>query len=1206
MKKSLILVICIFLVSKGVTQNNFSISITLSTGEYVYPLQRMDQPVAEDYFDGKYFRYLHFSKIPSAETLTKLANHGIMVHYFLGNNTYQASINAGFPFQSLSTINIDGCYRIEGKTKMHKELIPVVESNNIPSFAINENGHAGIIISRYPNVNHQLLLETILSKGFTVNYENTNSGRMVVFVPTDQIMTLAALPGVAALELMDEQPVPDNNPGRTNHRVNWLSQEFQGGLMYNGTGVSVMLQDDGFIGPHIDYEGRLGAQYVTTNSGDHGDHCAGTLMGAGNKDPLTRGMGWGAELFVYRAAPYQGFDSIYNHYVTNNIVITSTSYSDGCNAGYTTLAQTLDQQIVDMPKLIHVFSGGNNGTADCSYGAGAGWGNVTGGHKHSKNTIAVGNLDFADVIAASSSRGPAHDGRLKPEVCAVGTNVYSTIDVNTYGTKSGTSMACPAVAGTLSALYQAYKETHNNVEPPSALIKAVVMNTSDDLGNPGPDFIYGYGRINARKALVPVQNNQFVEDSVNNSGSRTHNITIPAGVGTLKVMVYWHDRPASVNASVALVNNLNMTVTDPSNNVLQPLILNYTPTVSALSAPAVPGVDIRNNHEQVVINNPAAGNYTITIQGASIPFGPQKYYVVWYYEVAEDLVLTYPNGGEGFEGGETHVVRWDAQGNNGTFSLEYSNDSGATWQLLASNINANFRSYQWLVPNNFSGKCLMNIKRGQYNDVSDRTFSVAPIPTNINVQWSCPDSLMLKWTPVANATGYDIFMLGNMYMDSIGTTAADSFKVYNLNNVTNTYWFSVRARGTNHAVGRRAIAIEKTPGILCPGSYDVAINSVNSPDQTYFGCQNTTSIPVIVELSNPGATPITSATLNYSLNSAAVVTQTYTGNLAPNASTLFTFNTPISITAFGNNILQVWVDYPNDIVPANDTMNFIINYATGVTVTPPWSEDFETFPACATTSDCGVTVCNMLNGFVNATNGQQDDIDWRTDENGTPSSGTGPDIDFIPGTAIGNYIYLEASGVCEDQTAVLFTPCVDLTNITNAELKFGYHMNGADMGTLEVDIFSNGAWIPNVFSRTGPQGSAWQQATINLNAYAGQNIVVRFRGTTGNGFASDMALDGIRVDNLSGVEETVATNQLNVYPNPAQNEIRVTYNAAAGSEAVIYITDLSGRVISSETVQAGANGINATMNISGLAAGLYMIQLQQGNERLSIPLQKMD
>jgi hypothetical protein len=96
------------------------------------------------------------------------------------------------------------------------------------------------------------------------------------------------------------------------------------------------------------------------------------------------------------------------------------------------------------------------------------------------------------------------------------------------------------------------------------------------------------------------------------------------------------------------------------------------------------------------------------------------------------------------------------------------------------------------------------------------------------------------------------------------------------------------------------------------------------------------------------------------------------------------------------------------------------------------------------------------------------------------------------------------------------------------------------------------------------------------------------------------------VDNLLGVEETNLVNELNVYPNPAQNEIRVTFNSTAGSEAIIYITDLSGRTITSETVQAGSNGINAKLNISGLAAGLYIIQLQQGNERVSIPLQKID
>ncbi|HRD41087.1 MAG TPA: S8 family serine peptidase, partial [Bacteroidia bacterium] len=79
--------------------------------------------------------------------------------------------------------------------------------------------------------------------------------------------------------------------------------------------------------------------FLSTNSGDHGDHCAGTIMGAGNKDPLTRGMAWGSDIYVYEASPsYQGFDSINSHYGVYGIRIISTSYSDGCNAGYTTRA----------------------------------------------------------------------------------------------------------------------------------------------------------------------------------------------------------------------------------------------------------------------------------------------------------------------------------------------------------------------------------------------------------------------------------------------------------------------------------------------------------------------------------------------------------------------------------------------------------------------------------------------------------------------------------------------------------------------------------------------------------------------------------------------------------------------------------------------------------------------------------------------------
>ena len=56
--------------------------------------------------------------------------------------------------------------------------------------------------------------------------------------------------------------------------------------------------------------------------------------------------------------------------VDQTSVITSKSYSDGCNAGYTALSRDLDEQIDDYTSLIHVFSAGNSGTSDCGYGAG--------------------------------------------------------------------------------------------------------------------------------------------------------------------------------------------------------------------------------------------------------------------------------------------------------------------------------------------------------------------------------------------------------------------------------------------------------------------------------------------------------------------------------------------------------------------------------------------------------------------------------------------------------------------------------------------------------------------------------------------------------------------------------------------------------------------------------------------------------------------
>ena len=114
------------------------------------------------------------------------------------------------------------------------------------------------------------------------------------------------------------------------------------------------------------------------------------------------------------------------------VIITSKSYSNGCNAGYTSLAKDLDEQINLYPSLIHVFSAGNDGNSDCNYGAGSGWGNVTGGHKQAKNVIATANLTEVGGLASSSSRGPAADGRIKPDIGAKGTSVYSPVSPYTY------------------------------------------------------------------------------------------------------------------------------------------------------------------------------------------------------------------------------------------------------------------------------------------------------------------------------------------------------------------------------------------------------------------------------------------------------------------------------------------------------------------------------------------------------------------------------------------------------------------------------------------------------------------------------------------------------------------------------------------------------------------------------------------------------
>lgn len=138
------------------------------------------------------------------------------------------------------------------------------------------------------------------------------------------------------------------------------------------------------------------------------------------------------------------------------------------------------------------------------------------------------------------------------------------------------------------------------------------------------------------------------------------------------------------------------------------------------------------------------------------------------------------------------------------------------------------------------------------------------------------------------------------------------------------------------------------------------------------------------------------------------------------------------------------------------------------------------------------------------TNVNGDMLDWTRHSGATSSSGTGP-YGAIDGSY---YAYTESSYPnYPTKTALLEGPAFDFTNKGQAEMTFSYHMYGASMGTLYVEVSDNCQNWTTVWSLSGNQGNAWYQANVDLGAYSGQIITVRFRGVTGNSYTSDISVN---------------------------------------------------------------------------------------------------
>ena len=266
--------------------------------------------------------------------------------------------------------------------------------------------------------------------------------------------------------------------------------------------------------------------------------------GGGNTSPYAKGAAWGANL---TASDFSSLlpdaDTVYKRY---SLSVQNHSYGTGIENYYGADAAAYDMTVVNNPWLVHVFSAGNSGTAtpaSGTYSGISGYANLTGSFKHSKNTMSVGAIDSFLNIVSFSSRGPAYDGRVKPELVAFGFD--------------GSSGSAALVSGSVALLQDAYKSMHQDSLPTAALIKAVLINTADDVGRPLIDFESGYGNMNAHAAMRTLINGQHFQDSVSAGQEQTFMLQVPANSSKVKVTLAWTDPIAVANAAKALVHDLD-------------------------------------------------------------------------------------------------------------------------------------------------------------------------------------------------------------------------------------------------------------------------------------------------------------------------------------------------------------------------------------------------------------------------------------------------------------------------------------------------------------------------------------------------------------------------------------------------------------------------------------------------------------------------
>jgi len=570
------------------------------------------------------------------------------------------------------------------------------------------------------------------------------------------------------------------NKGNLAHRT-WPS--------INGSGRTISIKENKLDTADIDFKGRyLSSSLASPRMETHATTMATIAAGGGNTFYTGKGFAYGASITSSDFANL--LPDIFSPFINPSITVQNHSYGTGIENYYGADAAAYDRQTnFEMTHLLHVFSTGNQGTQTSSSGNYAGingFANLTGSFKMSKNSISVGAIDSFGVVPSLSSRGPAYDGRLKPELVALG--------------EDGSSGAAAVVSGIAALVQQSYQQK-NISEASNDIIRAVLFNSADDIGSPGPDFVSGYGMANAYRAIKTIQEDRLIYSYIRDQQEWVHQITVPSGVTNLKITLSWTDHPAQTNAYKALVNDLDLILEHPaSSQTLLPWVLNSFPHPDSLRKNAVRKRDTLNNHEQITIAFPVSGTYNIKVIGTSIPTLTQTYAIAWQYDTLSHFIFSYPVKGELLDPERKNTIRWESTITD-TASLEYRLNDGS-WQTAAHGVNLANKYFQWQPPDT-TAAIQLRMKTAQRFWLSD----TVGISKNllINTGFNCPDSFLIYWQK-AKVDSYRVYRLGEKYLEPFITLSDTALIQLKQNNPYS--FFSVAPLLPLQTEGRRAYTFD--------------------------------------------------------------------------------------------------------------------------------------------------------------------------------------------------------------------------------------------------------------------------------------------------------------------------------------------------------------------------------------------------------------